>query len=165
MDAVLLATALQTVEQDHQLVVDRIQALRELVAALLDPRDIDAPLVFGRLRDLDNYFFTQFVTHMDEEEKTLFPLLQRFSPEGSALVDRLRQEHTTLRRTLDDFTNCLKVAIELEDRPPQVVLRDLLTYAWELWEGLDKHAHEETRGIQECLDRSLAAELAPPKAE
>jgi hypothetical protein len=36
-----------------------------------------------------------------------------------------------------------------------VVLRDLLTYAWELWELLDRHAHAETQGIHECLERHL----------
>jgi hemerythrin-like domain-containing protein len=155
MDVRELAAALNTVEQDHQLVVDRVQALQEVVAALMSPADIDAAQVFGRLRELDNYFVTQFAVHMDEEEKTLFPLLERFAPDGAALAGRLRQEHTVLRRKLDDFGNCLQVALEVQDRPPRVVLRDLLTYTWELWDHLDKHAYAETQGIHESLQRHL----------
>ena len=78
--------ALNTVEQDHQLLLDRMQALKEMVAALAEPENIDPPRDFGRLRDLDKYFITQFTTHMDEEEKTLFPLLEQFPPEGVALA-------------------------------------------------------------------------------
>jgi hemerythrin-like domain-containing protein len=155
MGVLEVAAALTTVEQDHQLVVDRVQALQEMVAALMSPTEIDAPKVFGRLLELDNFFVTQFAIHMDEEEKTLFPLLEQFAPDGPALAERLRQEHRTLRNKLDDFSNCLAVAIELQDRPPRVVLRDLLTYAWDLWSALDKHAHAETQGIQECLERHL----------
>jgi hemerythrin-like domain-containing protein len=155
MNVVVLAAALDTVEQDHQLVLDRVQALKEMVAALVSPGDLDAERVFGRLRELDNFFVTQFTVHMDEEEKTLFPLLEQFAPDGATLAEQLRQEHTTLRARLDAFSNCLGVALDLQDRPPRVVLRDLLTFGWQLWELLDKHAHAETRGIHECLDREL----------
>jgi hemerythrin-like domain-containing protein len=155
MNVVLFAAALDTVEQDHQLVLDRVEALKELVVALMTPGELDVPQVFGRLREIDNYFVTQLAVHMDEEEKSLFPLLEQLPPEGPALAERLRQEHTTLRRKLDDFSNCLAVALELQDRPPRVVLRDLLTYGWELWELLDRHELAETQGIHECLERHL----------
>jgi hypothetical protein len=156
MDVVAFAAALGTVEQDHQLVLDRVQALKELVAALMAPADIDAPQLFARLRELDNFFVTQLLTHMDEEEKTLFALLEQSPPEGPALAERLRQEHATLRHKLDEFTSCLDVARQLQERPPRAVLRDLVAYGWELWVLLDKHAHDETRGIQEYLTRELA---------
>ena len=157
MDVALLTDALGTLEQDHQLVQDRVQALKEMVAVLTGAEDIDAPRVFGRLRELDNYFVTQFATHMDEEEKTLFVLLEQFPPEGVALVERLRQEHTELRGKLDDFTSCLTVALDLQDRPPRAVLRDLMIATWDLWEFLDEHAHAETQGIHDCLKRHLSA--------
>ena len=76
--------ALNTLEQDHQLLLDRMQALKEMVGCLAEPESIDPPRVFGRLRELDKYFITQLTTHMDEEETTLFPLLEQFPPEGSA---------------------------------------------------------------------------------
>jgi hemerythrin-like domain-containing protein len=160
MNAIELAAAFSTVEQDHHFVVDKLQALQEVVAALLSPADVDAAQVFGRLRDLDNYFVTQFTIHMDDEEKTLFPLLEQFPPDGTALAERLRREHVALRRKLDDFRNCLDVAVQLQDRPPRVVLRDLLRDTWELWDLVDKHAHAETRGIHECLTQHL--ETNPP---
>ena len=157
MNATAFAEAYTTLEEDHELVLDRVQALREIVVALMAPEGIDAPGVFARLRELDNYFSTQFATHIDEEEKTLFPLLEHFSPEGLALAKQLRQEHDELRRKLDGFTSCLTVAIELKNRPPKAVLEDLLIYTWDLWELLDKHAHAETRGVNECLKQALKA--------
>jgi iron-sulfur cluster repair protein YtfE (RIC family) len=152
MNVAEFVAVLNTLEQDHQLVLDRVQVLKEMVVWLTAPDELDVKHVFGRLRELDNYFVTQLATHMDEEEKTLFPLLEQFPPDGPALADRLRQDHTDLRRKIDAFNSCLSVALDLEDRPPHVVLRDLLTDAWELWEVLDKHAHQETRGIHACLE-------------
>ena len=147
--------ALNTLEQDHQLLLDRVQALKEMVACLADPEHIDPPRVFGRLQDLDKYFVTQLATHMDEEEKTLFPLLEQFPPEGAALAQRLRQEHDQLRRAVADFDSGVGVALDLQDRPPAVLLRDLLIQASELWELLDRHARAESQGLHECLKRPL----------
>ncbi len=147
--------ALDTVAQDHQLLLDRMEALKEMVACLAEPENFDPPKVFGRLRDLDKYFITQFTTHMDEEETMLFPLLEQFPPEGGALAECLRQEHEVLRRALADFDSGVGVALDLQDRPPAVLLRDLLMQASELWELLDKHAHAETQGVHDCLKRQL----------
>ena len=155
MNAAELLAAMRTVEQDHHLVLERMQALVETVACLTDPADLDAEQVFGRLLELDNYFRTQFGAHMGEEEQTLFPLLERFSPDGAVLANRLREEHSALRRQLDAFNRCLGTAVQLQDRPPRAVLRDLLIEGWELWELLDKHARQETRAIHGCLDRQL----------
>lgn len=58
---------------------------------------------------------------MDEEEKTLFTLLERFPPHGAALAGRLRQEHDDLRRRLDEFGSCLSVATELQDRSAALI--------------------------------------------
>ena len=69
-------------------------------------------------------------------------------------VDYVRWKRA-MRRKLDDFSGCLAVAIELQDRPPIVVLGDLMVYAWELWDALDRHAHAETEAIHECLKRHL----------
>src|SRR4051794_23450792 len=157
MDAATFRAALDTVEQDHHLVVDRMQALKEVMTALTSPGDV-GPQVFARLQELDRFFVTQFSTHLDEEEKTLFPLLEQFAPEGPALAARLRDEHAALRRAMEDFDNCLGVAAELQDRPPRVVLRDLLTYGWDLWDRLDQHAHAETQGIHACLRRRMKEE-------
>ncbi len=151
MNARAFAEAYATLEQDHELVLDRVQALREMVVELMTPEAIDAPRVFARLHELENFFSTQFVTHLDEEENTLFPLLELFPPEGPALAKQLRQEHDELRRKLEEFSSCLTIAIELQDRPPATVIEDLLVYTWDLWELLDEHAYEETRGLKRAL--------------
>lgn len=53
INAAGFAEAYATVEQDHELVLDQVQTLREMVLALTAPEGIDAPAVFARLRELD----------------------------------------------------------------------------------------------------------------
>ena len=152
-----LMAALSTVEQDHQLVLEKVQGLKAIVNCLLGREDAQARPFLERLKELDAYFVTQFESHMQEEETTLFPLLQKQGGEGPSLVARLRQEHDDIRRMLDEFGNCLKVAAELEDYLPRAVLRDLLTYGWQLWEILDNHAHDETMALRQCAMGCLSS--------
>jgi iron-sulfur cluster repair protein YtfE (RIC family) len=154
MNATAVRAALKTVEQDHQMVLDKVQALKETVCFLLDPEDADLRRVLAQLRDSDNYFATRFLTHMEEEEAILFPLLEGDRPGGPELVERLRSEHTEIRRKREELGTCLEVASGL-DNLPRAVLRDLLTYGWELWELLDNHAHVETRALHECVTRAF----------
>ncbi len=150
-----LMAALDTVEDDHELVLQKMQALKQAVSGLLDLEHADVHAIVAQLRDSNAFFSTQFETHMQEEETTLFPLLERFAADGPALVARLRQEHAELRRRLEAFGNCLHVAVEVEDELPRMVLRDLLTDGWALWEMLDQHAHTETQGLRECIAISM----------
>ena len=153
MNAADIRAALTTVEQDHHLVLDKMQALREVVSALFDSnRPVRRTL--DQLCHLERFFATQFSTHLAEEEATLFPVLTKCNPEGPALVARLREEHAAIRRQLDEFDNCLDVALQL-DEPPRAVLRDLLSYGWDFLEALDQHAFAETQGVHLCLARSL----------
>ena len=54
-----------------------------------------------------------------------------------------------------DFDSGVGVALDLQDRPPAVLLRDLLVQASALWELLDRHAHAESQGVHDCLKRQL----------
>ncbi len=155
MNAAELTAALNTVEQDHQLVLDKVQALKDTASHVLNPRAADPHQLLDRLREFNKFFATQFASHLDEEETTLFPLLERQQPGGAELVARLRREHTDLRRKHEEFDNCLQIAFEVEDELPPMVLRDVLTYGWELWELLDTHAHDETRAFHQCLAAAL----------
>jgi hypothetical protein len=154
MDTANFLAALNTVEQDHRLVLDKVQALREAVTCLLDPDVADPAKVVDRLREIDTFLGTQFEAHMEEEETTLFPLLEQDSPEGADLAARLRREHAEIRRRRTEFGDCLAVAAGLEGGAPRMVLMDLIVYGWELWELLDYHAHIETRAVHQCLARS-----------
>ncbi len=160
MKAAEIMAVLNTIEEDHQLVLEKAQALKETVSCLLDPAEASARRVLERLRDIHAYFSTRYATHMEEEELGLFPFLQRHLAGGADLVDRLRLEHAEIRRKLDEFGGCLQVVFELEENPPRTVLRDLLAYGWELWELLDHHAHDETRGVHSCIDAALAREAS-----
>jgi iron-sulfur cluster repair protein YtfE (RIC family) len=154
MNAAEFLAALDTVERDHQILLDKVQGLKNAVSALLDSEDVGTGRAFERLREVNRYLATVFEAHMEEEETTLFPLLARCSCEGPGLVDRLRQEHADIRTRRTQFDSALQVAGELEDRLPRAVLWDLLTDGWELWEVLNTHAHAETQALHQCLTRS-----------
>ncbi len=155
MNAADLLPALNTVEQDHRLVLDKVRALKETASYLLDPGGIDPRQILDRLHKLHDYFTTQFTAHLEEEETTLFPLLAQHQPGGPELVARLRREHADIRRLCEELGNCLGVANELEGEFPRRVLRDLLAYGWDLWELLDDHARTETRAVHRYLAQTF----------
>jgi hemerythrin-like domain-containing protein len=156
MNAVEALPALNTVEQDHRLVLDRMRALKETVGYLADAAGADPRKGLPRLRELQDYFAKQFKLHMEEEETTLFPLLEGRTREGHELVAHLRKEHAEIRRLSEELGSCLEVASELEERLPRAVLRDVLHYGWALWELLDSHAHAETRAVHKFIAQTFA---------
>jgi hemerythrin-like domain-containing protein len=160
MDVAEFVTALKTVEQDHRLVLEKMQALKDTASCLLEPGDRDCRAALGRLREINDYFATQFAAHLKEEEAMLFPFLERQHTEGSALVDRLRRDHEEIRRHREEFGNCLEFGIELEDGVTKMVLRDILIYGYSLWELLDNHAHVETQAVHQCIGQHLHSDLA-----
>jgi iron-sulfur cluster repair protein YtfE (RIC family) len=151
--------ALHTVEQDHRLVLEKMQAMKETMSCLEDAEGAGCERAIQRLRELHQYFTREFASHLEEEETTLFPLLER-QPGGDQLVARLRDDHADIRRRCEELGNCLQVSAELEDGGPPMVLRDLFAYACELWAVLDNHAHAETRAVHEAIARSFVGELA-----
>ena len=133
----------------------RYRALKETAGYLLDPGGAIPRQVLARLHELHDYFNTQFTAHLEEEERTLFPLLEQHHLEGRELVARLRREHAEIRRRCEELGNCLGVADELEGEFPRRVLRDLLAYGWDLWESLDDHARTETRAVYRYLAQTF----------
>jgi iron-sulfur cluster repair protein YtfE (RIC family) len=158
MNATEFTAALHTLEKDHELVLEKMHALKETIGRLLSPDGLDTARELRKLRELDAYFAIELMTHMDEEEITLFPLLERQHPQGAALALRLRQEHEEIRRKLNAFNNSLGVAQELNDNLPRAVLWDLVVDGWELWELLDEHARLETDGVRQCVTRCFRDE-------
>jgi hypothetical protein len=156
MNAAELLAALSTVEKDHEMVLKKVRELKNAVSRLLDPDKADVPAVIAQLRDLNEYFALEFSEHSAEEETTLFPLLERHAPDGPALVARLRKDHREICLRREEFANCLTVALEVEDELPRMVVRDLLTDGWALWEMLDKHAHDETQAAHAVIALSMA---------
>jgi iron-sulfur cluster repair protein YtfE (RIC family) len=153
MNAAELLSALHTVEKDHELVLEKMQALKEAIQFQLGSGETGPRKAVRRLREMDDHFTTQFAAHMDEEETALFPLLARQADDGPALVARLQAEHADIQRRCEELGKCLDVADQLKDAVPHMVLLDLLGYGWELWEALDHHAHLETRAVHQCLAR------------
>jgi iron-sulfur cluster repair protein YtfE (RIC family) len=155
MNAGDFLAALSTVEQDHRVVLENLQALKEAVDHLLSPGDCDSTRALARLQEIRVHLSTLFESHMEEEETTLFPLLEQHKPEGAELVARLRLEHDQIRGKREELGNCIEVAAGLENGPPIMVLRDLFAYGWELWELLDNHAHAETHALHQCAPQFL----------
>jgi hypothetical protein len=166
MNAAASLAALDTVEEDHRLVLEKMRALRDAIGWLISPGAPGRRRAVERLREVHDYFATHFAAHLLEEERTLFPYLRRNLPDGADLVARLQAEHTEIRRKREEFGNCLDVAAELGDGLPSAVVNDLLVFGWELWDILDHHAHAETYAVQRCLARCLptSAEPAPVAA-
>jgi hemerythrin-like domain-containing protein len=157
MSAADIKAVFETVEQDHRLVLDKMRALKEAVDCLLRPENTDNAVrsVLGQLRESNRFFGTQFDAHLAEEERTLFPFLERGQWDGPALVTRLRNEHAEIRRLREELSKCLSVASEIEDEPPRMVLRDVVAFGWELWDALDEHAHTETQAVYQEAARFL----------
>jgi hypothetical protein len=155
MNAAAFVATLNTVEQDHQLVLGKMQAMRQAVGLLFDPPGGDVRPALGRLRQLNAYFAVHFMDHLQEEEKTLFPLLEQCEPDGPDVVARLRREHVEIQERHEQFSTCLELADGLTGGPPRAVVRDLLWYGWDLWEVLDNHAHAETREVRRCMTRAV----------
>jgi hemerythrin-like domain-containing protein len=155
--------ALNTIEQDHRLVLDRMHALKETVSCLMYRRAEDVRQVLLKLREINKYFSTEFTCHSDEEEQTLFPFLEQDNPKRNELVERLRAEHDTIRRRCEELDNSLQVALDLEDGLNKTVLRDVYIYGWQLWELLDDHARVETQAIRHSLESSFPKEAAGSK--
>jgi hemerythrin-like domain-containing protein len=160
MNATGVIAALNTVEHDHRLVLDRIQALKDTVDWLMNRNVKDARQGLLQLREINKYFATEFACHLEEEEQTLFPLLEQWNAEGRELVAQLRTEHDTLRHRCQELDDSVQVAIELEDGLRKAVLRDVYIYGWRLWEGLDDHAQVETQAIHRCLESLWRSDAA-----
>jgi hemerythrin-like domain-containing protein len=156
MDATRIKSALTIVEKDHEMVASKVQALADAVNAVLDRCAGDPAELLDRFRKIHTFLSTHFEAHMEEEETRLFPLLAEGKPGGPELVSHLRREHAEIRTKRQEFGDCLDVAGDLDEGLPDMVVLDLVTYAWDLWEILDNHAHRETRAVQQRLLQGLA---------
>lgn len=151
MDARKLISVMDIVEQDHDLVLNRIHSLKEATHCLLEVGRVKPQPLLRRLRELNDFFVTRLAAHFEEEEQSLFPYLEQTLPDGPALVARLRSDHKAINRKREEFANCLELASELEDGITRAVVEDLFTYGWDLWDLLDQHAHAETESLRQCI--------------
>jgi hypothetical protein len=156
---------LSTIEQDHELVLQKIRVLRGALDRLLEPEEQEPRQILARLQEANRFFATSFADHMREEERTLFRFLEKHSPGDADVVTGLREDHAKISRMREEWGNCLHVAFELEDGPPRQVLRDLFIGGWELLEYLDQHAQAETRAVRRCLGHSFPSMSPPPREQ
>jgi hemerythrin-like domain-containing protein len=144
--------ALKVVEDDHQFVLEKVQALRKAVSCLMDSGEHEPHQVVAMLQKLNDFLGTRFAAHLEEEERTLFPFLEQSLPEGSALVARLMLDHTVLLRKRQEFANCLEIAAAVVNGGlTRAVVLDLFAFGLELCELLDAHAHNETQAIRQSM--------------
>jgi hypothetical protein len=144
--------ALKVVEDDHQLVLEKVQALGKALRCLSGAGDRQPNRVITILQGFNDFLAGRLASHLEEEERMLFPFLEGSFPEGSSLVARLRMDHRALLSKSQEFANCLEIAAELVDGGlTRAVVLDLVAFGLELWELLDAHAHNETQAIRQCL--------------
>jgi hypothetical protein len=141
--------ALKVVEDDHQLVLKKVQALRNALGCL---GETGGHHVIAKLQELNDFLGPRLAGHIEEEERTLFPFLEQTFPDGRPMVARLRQDHKAILDKRQEFGNCLQLASELgDDGLTRAVVLDLIAYGLDLWELLDAHAHTETQAIRQCM--------------
>jgi Hemerythrin HHE cation binding domain len=144
--------ALKVVEDDHQLVLEKVQALEKVLHCLSETGERQPNRVIASLQGFDEFLGSRMASHLEEEERTLFPFLEQSSPEGGSLVARLRMDHTAILSKRQEFANCLEIAAEIaDDGLTRAVLLDLVAFGLELCELLDAQAHCETQAIRQCL--------------
>jgi hemerythrin-like domain-containing protein len=115
MNAAELKAAVDTVEQDHELVLEKLKALKDTIYCLLEPAKTTSGEMVDELVEFNKYFATKFESHLDEEETTLFPLLEKHTSTGPEIVARLRQQHKEIRRKRQEFEDCLESAARQEE--------------------------------------------------
>jgi hypothetical protein len=150
MEISQLMSAMNMVETDHQLVVEKLQLLKDALGCLMDS-DRNPASVVKRIDELSKVIASRFSAHVAQQEIRLFPFLLQNLPEEPDLVAALRKEHEGIEQKSAELSNCLKLALELEEKLPHAVLWDVMTYGWDLWELLDGHAHRETAAIRRCF--------------
>ncbi len=158
MTTTKIEAILSTLEEDHQLVHTKMQLLRETVIVLLDRQPVPAQRILDRFEDIKEFFANQFASHLEEEELTLFVFLEEASAEGAGIVRVLREEHEAIVRKVQEFSDCLQVARDVEENLPIMVQRDLIDYGWELLDLIDTHAHKETKAVQDQVRKMFLAE-------
>ncbi|HEX4589860.1 MAG TPA: hemerythrin domain-containing protein [Gemmataceae bacterium] len=155
MNAVTVNAVMDIIEEDHRLVLKKTQALKDAVDCLLLPGDQGLREALHRLQRLNLYFASHFAFHTEEEERVLFPFLERNGSGGVETVAGLKRQHAEIQRKREELGNCLSVADDLEGGPPRMVIADLVGYGLELWDLLDAHAREESRAVHECVRAAL----------
>jgi hypothetical protein len=155
MEITQLMSAMNWIEDDHQLVVDKLRALQQALGCLREPGS-DAARFLRRLQTFNQAIAARFSAHVAQQEVHVLPYLQNNLPDEPGLVATLREEHEKIKSKLGEWDSCLKVALQLES-VPHAVLLDILAYGWEVWELLDRHAHRETTALGRCFGRFLQA--------
>jgi hemerythrin-like domain-containing protein len=150
MDISELMEVMNTVEEDHRQVLEKLQALQEGLGGLTGTAR-SRQLALLRLSEVNDLLANRFAEHALEEETALFPFLARNLPDEPDLVDSLRQEHEEIAGKREEFGDCLAMAQELGHG----LTREIIASGWELLDLLDRHAQRETQAVQKCFARYL----------
>ena len=86
----------QLLSDDHRAVLRKLDAL-EKIYGNLDKKD----QVSAELKDLTEFFKTEFWVHFTKEEDALFPEMETFIPRNAGPIGVMLMEHDDLRKTND----------------------------------------------------------------
>lgn len=147
-----LDQAIRLVDEDHDLLDGQGAALD---AALEELREgFDADRAVETLEALRRFFVTDLLPHLEEEERELFPLIERELPGGAHHVGRLRGEHQTLRDYIERFRSELTLAGFVNEESEEASLWKVVALGRQLRQRLQSHSRTEDRvlsRLRECL--------------
>ena len=148
---------LKTVEDEHQVLLEKVQALRTGLGSLRDARAFQSQQTIQTLQSLGSYFTTSLALHLHDDEQRLLPLLEQSGAEGVSLMEVVKKDHAAILAKLEVFADCLEVAAELDDGDlSRTALVDLTIFGTELCDLLDVHIRREMQAICDCLHCRLA---------
>ena len=118
------STGFQRLREDHRRVLDKIEVLETVAAAVPRVPARDWP---GRdVLEVLAMLAIQFRTHMAAEEEVLYPALAEALPATRSSLEPLEADHASLRMMLSDLELCLREpASRSRNETIAVQLRDL----------------------------------------
>jgi hemerythrin-like domain-containing protein len=159
MDPLRVNEILETVREDHELVVEQLGVLEELESTLGGDGGPHLDRTLESLRAASRFFQTKLLPHLQEEEQGLFRLFRDCLPKGSTLVYELEAEHAQMRELCERLHEEVALLRHVKNRRAPVFsdLRDLCARIARL---LEQHAERENTLVEHFLIPTVHAGMA-----
>tara|TARA_B100000315_G_scaffold249681_1_gene281302 strand:- start:194 stop:703 length:510 start_codon:yes stop_codon:yes gene_type:complete len=126
----------EILKEDHQNVLQKLDALEDIIAQLDKKEEISA-----KLEELASFFKTDFWVHFIKEEEALFPEIEEFIPRDGGPTGMMLIEHKDLRDANAEFQPA--VAVYLEDSDDLKTREKILEWGTHFIVALRNHIAKE----------------------